>query len=103
MIAASIIKKFFRDLKVPLINDELLNLFEKCEQISDKDVDLKIETIKKTLKKLPSANRDTFSFLIVHLSKVMQAVSFNLYFLCGSPFFLPKLKKFFFPKMHQID
>ena len=76
MIAASIIKKFFRDLKIPLINDDLLSLFEKCEQISDKEVALKVEAIRKALKKLPLANRDTFSFLVVHLSKVMQKVSY---------------------------
>jgi hypothetical protein len=76
LIAASIIKKFFRDLKVPLINDDLINLFEKCEQISDKEVELKIEAIRKTFKKMPVANRDTFSVLIVHLSKMMQKVCF---------------------------
>lgn len=77
LIAASIIKKFFRDLKVPLINDDLINLFEKCEQISDKEVELKIEAIRKTFKKMPVANRDTFSVLIVHLSKMMQKSEIN--------------------------
>lgn len=75
LIAASIVKKFLRELTLPLVHDDLLNLFEKCEQLADKEVDLKIEAVKKAFKKMPPSNRDTLSFLIVHLSKVLQKVS----------------------------
>ena len=30
-LACALIKKFLRELKVPLINDEILNMFDKCD------------------------------------------------------------------------
>jgi hypothetical protein len=77
LLASAVIKKFLRELKSPLINDELLVSFDKCDTISNKDAALKVENISNVISRLAPANRDTFSFLIVHLSKVILKSDIN--------------------------
>ncbi len=73
-IAAAIVKKFLRELKTPLISDELLTSFDKCESISNKELELKIETVQELVKQMPNSNRDLFSYLMVHLNKLIRNV-----------------------------
>lgn len=77
-LACALIKKFLRELKVPLINDEILNMFDKCDSsISDKDVSTKIEQLKRIIGRLPIANRDTFTYLIMHFHRVLNKSDVN--------------------------
>lgn len=77
-LACALIKKFLRELKVPLINDEILNMFDKCDSsISDKDVSTKIDQLKRIIGRLPVANRDTFTYLIMHFHRVLNKSDVN--------------------------
>jgi hypothetical protein len=78
LIATAIIKKFLRELKTQLIPEELLTSFDKCEAISNKELELKIESVQKLVKQIPNPNRDLFSYLMVHLNKVIRNVSDGL-------------------------
>jgi hypothetical protein len=73
-LAAGIIKKYLSDLKTPLFNDEIITALEL---ISEKNIDHKIELINNILDKLPQANRDLFSFLIIHLTKISKKSDTN--------------------------
>jgi hypothetical protein len=78
-LACAIIKKFLRELKSPLITEDLINAFEKCDSnISDKDSHNKIEHLKKLIAKMPQSNLDTFSYLIMHFHRFLAKVRFNL-------------------------
>lgn len=73
-LAAGIIKKYLSDLKTPLLNDEMITALEL---ISEKNIDHKIELINNVLDKLPPANRDLFSCLIIHLTNISQKSDVN--------------------------
>ena len=72
-LACQIIKKFLRELKAPLINDEVLSTLEKCDSnISDKET--KVEFLKRQLARIPQPNLDTFTYLLMHFHRVLQKV-----------------------------
>jgi hypothetical protein len=61
-----------RELKQPLINDDLVNLLDKCDvAISDKEITTKVEYLKKLIAKMPQINLDTFAYLIMHFHRVL--------------------------------
>lgn len=71
-LACAIIKKFLKELKSPLVPDDLLNLVDKCES---NDKEQKIENLKKVLAKFPQSNLDTVSYLIMHFHQVLKKAS----------------------------
>ena len=77
-LACAVVKKFLRELKSSFINEELLNILEKCDSsISDKDVGIKIEFLKKQIAKMPQSNLDTFSYIIMHFYRILSRVCSN--------------------------
>ena len=76
-LACGVIKRFIRELKTPLINEEILSAFEKCDSnVSDKDVNAKVDHLKKVISKMYQPNLDTFSYLIMHFHRVLNHVCY---------------------------
>ena len=76
-LACGIIKKFLKELKSPLIPDEIITLLEKCDSnIPDKEYANKIEHLKRILGKMPQANYDTIAYLLIHFYRVLNKVKF---------------------------
>lgn len=74
-LCSAIIKKFLRELKIPIINDDMLTTLDKFDMgISDKDVETKIEFLKKLISKLPPPNFETLAYLVMHFHKVLKKV-----------------------------
>jgi RalA-binding protein 1 len=74
-LACGVLKKFLKELKSPLIPDEFITLLDKCDSnISDKDVANKIDSLKKSLARMPQINYDTISYLIMHFHKILNKV-----------------------------
>ena len=74
-LCGAIVKRFLRELKAPLINDEMLTTLDKFDfGISDKDVETKVEFLKKLLSKLPSANYEIVAYIIMHCHKIFNKV-----------------------------
>lgn len=73
-LACAVVKKFLRDLKSPVISDEVLSVIEKCDSnISDKDT--KVQFLKKQIEKIPQPNLDTFTYLVMHFYRILYKVS----------------------------
>lgn len=74
-LACAVVKKFLKELKSPLIPDDVLGLFEKFESAgSDKESQNKIEHLRRVVAKLPQPNLDTVSYLIMHFHRVINNV-----------------------------
>jgi hypothetical protein len=77
-LACAIIKKFLRELKSPLVSDEIITIMDKCDaNLTDKEFQTKIEYLKKLVNKMPPANKDTFSYLVMHFYRVFSRHEIN--------------------------
>ena len=76
-LCGAIIKKFLRELKAPLINDETLTTLDKFDTgISDKEVETKSDFLKKLIStKLPQANFEIVAYLTMHFHRILAKVS----------------------------
>jgi len=71
-LACAVVKKFLRELKTPLINDELLSIIEKCDSIvNEKDTANKIKYLQRQIAKLPQPCLDLFAYLIMHFYRIL--------------------------------
>lgn len=77
-LACAIVKKFLRELKTPLVSDELVAIFEKCDSsVSDKDTTTKVDILRKQIfARMPQPNLDTFTYLINHFYRILYKVWF---------------------------
>jgi hypothetical protein len=74
-LACGVLKKFLRELKTPLINDELLSALDKCDSsISDKDTSTRVELLKRQIMRISQPNMDTFFYFIMHFHRVLKQV-----------------------------
>ncbi|KAJ8260165.1 hypothetical protein GJAV_G00177840 [Gymnothorax javanicus] len=69
-VICSLLKDFFRSLKEPLLTFRLNHTFMDVAELDD---DNSIAMMYQTISDLPSANRDTLAFLILHLQRVSQS------------------------------
>lgn len=63
--AASLLKKFFKELPDPLIPDNMYAHFLACARLADEKV--RLTTLKELVYRLPTAHYHTLRFLIRHL------------------------------------
>lgn len=76
--ACAVIKKFLRELKSPLMNDDVLNILEKVDSnVSDKEIVAKVELLKKQIGRMPQPNLDTFAYLIMHFHRILYRCDTN--------------------------
>jgi hypothetical protein len=80
-LCGAIIKKFLRELKAPLINDDMLTTLDKFDSgISDKDVETKSDFLKKLIStKLPQANYEILAYLTMHFHRILAKVFYIYY------------------------
>jgi hypothetical protein len=71
-------KKFIRELKLPLVTDDIILVMDKCDaNISDKEFSTKIEYLKRIVNKMAPPNRDTFSYMIMHFHRMFSKHEVN--------------------------
>jgi RalA-binding protein 1 len=86
-LCGAIVKKFLRELKAPLINDDMLNTLDKFDAgISDKDAETKIEFLRKLISKMPQSNYELVAYLVMHFHKILNKVC-ELFFVSNNLFF----------------
>lgn len=73
-LACAIIKKFLKELKSSIIPDEILVIIDKCES---NDREQKIQLLQSAIYKLPQPNFDTFAYLIMHFSRLLDKSDTN--------------------------
>jgi hypothetical protein len=78
-LACAIVKKFFKELKSPLVSDELLSSLEKFDPSLASDKMQKIDYIKKVIAKMAQANFETFAYMIMHFHRVLNKVDILIY------------------------
>ena len=77
-LACAIIKKFIRELKMPLVADDIIVIFDKCDaNLSDKEFSTKIEYLKRIINRMAPPNRDTFTYLIMHFYRMIHRNEVN--------------------------
>jgi RalA-binding protein 1 len=77
-LACKLIIRFLRRLKTPVVSDEFLNALDKCDaNISDKEMQIKIEYLKKLINRMSTVNRDTFTYFMMHFHKVLSKSEVN--------------------------
>jgi len=63
---------------MPLVADDIIVVMDKCDaNISDKEFTTKIEYLKRIINKMAPANRDTFSYLIMHFYRMIRRNEVN--------------------------
>ncbi|KXT08773.1 hypothetical protein AC579_4929 [Pseudocercospora musae] len=72
----SALKQYFRKLPTPLITYDVYEALLEAGQLSDREK--QAQALKAAVESLPDAHRDTLSYLMVHLAKVMGHESKNL-------------------------
>ncbi|XP_023585939.1 rho GTPase-activating protein 15 [Trichechus manatus latirostris] len=75
-VVTGALKMFFRELPEPLFPYSFFERF--VEAIKKQDNNVRIETIKSLVQKLPPPNRDTMKILFRHLTKIVAKASKNL-------------------------
>lgn len=58
----------------PILTPNLLSKFESCAESKN------VDATKKLISELPSCNRDTFTWLIVHFANIIENVNIYAYF-----------------------
>ena len=80
-LACAIVKKFLKELKSPLIPDEFISLLDKCDSnISDKDLQRKVDQLKRIISTMPQTNFDTMFYLTMHFHKILNKVCLKIFF-----------------------
>nr|CDS27212.1 active breakpoint cluster region [Hymenolepis microstoma] len=69
-VVSGLLKLFFRNLSTPLIPNDVMNALVKASAIEDEKE--KMSEFSTALKTLPSANLDTFRYLLDHFMRVCQ-------------------------------
>lgn len=73
-LACAVIKKFLKELKSPIIPDEMLVIIDKCES---NDREQKLQLLQSAISKLPQPNFDTFAYLIMHFNRLLEKSDSN--------------------------
>lgn len=83
-MACAIVKKFFKELKSPLVPDDALSSLDKFDPNLAADKSQKVDYLKKVISKMPQTNYETFAYMIMHFHRVLKKVfnhSFVLFIL----------------------
>ncbi|XP_050546791.1 ralA-binding protein 1 [Daktulosphaira vitifoliae] len=65
-IVTSLLKQYLRELPDPILTTNLLSKFESCAESRN------VDSTKILISELPSCNRDTFTWLIVHFTNIIE-------------------------------
>jgi RalA-binding protein 1 len=78
-LACALVKRFLRELKAPLLSDELVAALDKCDaSVSDKDTAAKVAALKRHIfARMPQPNLDTFAYVTVHFYRVLCKVGLH--------------------------
>ncbi|XP_030256750.1 rac GTPase-activating protein 1 isoform X2 [Sparus aurata] len=70
-VVCGLLKDFLRNLKEPLVTFRLHRTFMEASELTDEDNSTAV--MYRTISELPTANRDTLAFLMLHLHRVMRS------------------------------